>query len=354
MLDEDRNYGRSSVLLSLAVLRSWIERISGADGLAALASLTDDERARATPQAVNGSRGGIRYAGRLARAILHAHFRASLATINRHNPAGRRVRYYLSPHYRRSIYQRSSRSPTPTPDPEMTRTLQGHLQRDAATISTDLPVEAQIGCCLPCSAIHRACHHPWRLYRSTISHGHAAVAGALTERDAPLFLLGGDVSGIQSFIYTLTAAGATKSLRGRSFYLQLLTEGCYALSVACRRIVVCQSLIRRRRALLPGAPEHDRWRTCDRLARHTAGGVRSFLFTVPPSQALSGTWWGTSLSQHSLLDAGAFRQTWGATEAINTAKRRRFSALGTTLVEVFAPQGHGGNERCVCRVWLSG
>lgn len=37
-------------------------------------------------------------------------------------------------------------------------------------------------------------------------------------------LIGGDISGIQDFIYTITAKGAAKSLRGRSFYLQLLTE----------------------------------------------------------------------------------------------------------------------------------
>lgn len=37
-------------------------------------------------------------------------------------------------------------------------------------------------------------------------------------------LVGGDISGVQDFIYTITSAGAAKSLRGRSFYLQLLTE----------------------------------------------------------------------------------------------------------------------------------
>jgi CRISPR-associated protein Csm1 len=43
--------------------------------------------------------------------------------------------------------------------------------------------------------------------------------------DEPLALLvGGDFSGIQSFIYTLSAKRAAKTLRGRSFYLQLLTE----------------------------------------------------------------------------------------------------------------------------------
>lgn len=37
-------------------------------------------------------------------------------------------------------------------------------------------------------------------------------------------LVGGDISGVQKFIYTITSKGAAKSLRGRSFYLQLLTE----------------------------------------------------------------------------------------------------------------------------------
>lgn len=41
----------------------------------------------------------------------------------------------------------------------------------------------------------------------------------------PRFLLiGGDLSGIQDFIYSITSEGALKSLRGRSFYLQILTE----------------------------------------------------------------------------------------------------------------------------------
>lgn len=43
------------------------------------------------------------------------------------------------------------------------------------------------------------------------------------ERETAL-LVGGDISGVQKFIYTITSSGAAKSLRGRSFYLQLLTE----------------------------------------------------------------------------------------------------------------------------------
>ena len=43
--------------------------------------------------------------------------------------------------------------------------------------------------------------------------------------DTPVALLvGGDVSGIQDFIYTITPRGAAPALRGRSLYVQMLTE----------------------------------------------------------------------------------------------------------------------------------
>ncbi|MFY9111966.1 CRISPR-associated protein Csm1 [anaerobic digester metagenome] len=41
---------------------------------------------------------------------------------------------------------------------------------------------------------------------------------------APLLLIGGDISGVQNFIYTISSKGALKSLKGRSFYLELLIE----------------------------------------------------------------------------------------------------------------------------------
>ena len=37
-------------------------------------------------------------------------------------------------------------------------------------------------------------------------------------------LLGGDISGVQKFIYTISSRGALKALKGRSFFLELLTE----------------------------------------------------------------------------------------------------------------------------------
>jgi CRISPR-associated protein Csm1 len=39
-----------------------------------------------------------------------------------------------------------------------------------------------------------------------------------------LLLVGGDIPGIQSFVYTITSKGAAKGLRGRSFFLQILGD----------------------------------------------------------------------------------------------------------------------------------
>jgi CRISPR-associated protein Csm1 len=54
----------------------------------------------------------------------------------------------------------------------------------------------------------------------------AAVASALVDdpKAQNISLIAGDLSGIQKFIYTIASDGALKSLRARSFYLELLTE----------------------------------------------------------------------------------------------------------------------------------
>ncbi|MEM9009421.1 MAG: type III-A CRISPR-associated protein Cas10/Csm1, partial [Cyanobacteria bacterium P01_F01_bin.86] len=54
----------------------------------------------------------------------------------------------------------------------------------------------------------------------------AAIAAALGKNPATeeLCLVAGDLSGIQDFIYTISSDGALKSLRARSFTLELVTE----------------------------------------------------------------------------------------------------------------------------------
>lgn len=40
----------------------------------------------------------------------------------------------------------------------------------------------------------------------------------------PFLMVGGDLSGVQKFIYTISSKGALKSLKGRSFFLEIFTE----------------------------------------------------------------------------------------------------------------------------------
>ena len=56
---------------------------------------------------------------------------------------------------------------------------------------------------------------------------HAAVAAAqAADSEYRIALVGGDLSGLQEFLYSIPAEGAARQLRGRSFYLQLLTDAC--------------------------------------------------------------------------------------------------------------------------------
>ncbi len=56
---------------------------------------------------------------------------------------------------------------------------------------------------------------------------HAAVAAAqAADAEHRIALVGGDLSGLQEFLYSIPAEGAARQLRGRSFYLQLLTDAC--------------------------------------------------------------------------------------------------------------------------------
>jgi len=57
------------------------------------------------------------------------------------------------------------------------------------------------------------------------SDGQATPASEFT-------LIGGDIPGIQTFVYTITSKGAAKGLRGRSFFLQLLGDAVVRRLVA--------------------------------------------------------------------------------------------------------------------------
>jgi len=179
----------------------------------------------------------------------------------------------------------------------------------------------------------------------------AALAFATGEKwaDGPgdkFTLIGGDIPGIQDFVYTITSKGAAKGLRGRSFFVQLLGDA------VVRRLLTDLEL-------------------CSANVVYNAGG--NFIVLGPrDSQATLQEW--QAIFNRVLLDefegdlylalaweelprsaAGmsAFadvRERLGA--KVTAAKNRRFAEVVKKdgWEALFQPQGQGGLEYCqVCQ-----
>ena len=157
-------------------------------------------------------------------------------------------------------------------------------------------------------------------------------------------LVGGDLSGVQDFLYTITARGAASALRGRSFYLQLVTEA--AARYLLRRLDLPVTnliysgggnfyLLARRtdgERLLAAQQEISRL-----LLQHHRGELYLAVAQEP-------------LHARDFFDGGIGDAWRRLTERFQQAKRRRFSELPSELAWLFAPKGDGGNQDGQCMV----
>ena len=176
--------------------------------------------------------------------------------------------------------------------------------------------------------------------------GHLAQLVSRPEsfQETVALLVGGDLSGVQDFIYTVTARGATGALRGRSFYLQLLTEAA-ARYVLRRLELPITNLIYggggnfyllARAGDVSRLPEIQAEISRILLAQH-----RGDLYLALAAQPLSG---------EDFFD-GRISAAWREVgEGLQRAKARRFAELGEELAALFEPQGNGGNEDRQCQV----
>ncbi len=160
-------------------------------------------------------------------------------------------------------------------------------------------------------------------------------------------LVGGDVSGVQDFIYTITAKGAAKGLRGRSFYLELLTE-------AVTRYLLRQLNLPITNLLYAGGghfyflapPEAEeqlealRAEVSRKLLDHHGGDLYLAL--------------GWAEAEAADFDRQRFSEKWSeVSQEMGAAKRQRFAELDDVdLLEeqVFGPVGQGGGEEDECQV----
>lgn len=167
---------------------------------------------------------------------------------------------------------------------------------------------------------------------------------SLLDRPAAL-LIGGDISGIQKFIYTISSKHAAKTLRGRSLYLQLLTEAMlrYVLrELGIPRVNVIYSGGGHFYLLAPLSaaekiPDIQK-RITRMLLRHH--GASLYLALASVEVPASG------------FRLGQFPAYWDALHTnLAQAKQQRYSELGDGLYqEVFQPESHGGNREQMCSV----
>ncbi|GAP05374.1 MAG TPA: type III-A CRISPR-associated protein Cas10/Csm1 [Anaerolinea thermolimosa] len=174
---------------------------------------------------------------------------------------------------------------------------------------------------------------------------HAATPEQKTMLDAPVALLvGGDISGIQSFIYTLSARRAAQTLRGRSFYLQLLNEAILRyvlreLGIPLTNVIYAGGGHFYLLAPLSAAkklPDLQRQITRTLLKHHGTGLYMALGWAEVPASGFS---------------IGRFSRTWDRMHAaLRRVKQQKYRELGEDLREVFRVQPHGGNQEKLCSV----
>ena len=173
---------------------------------------------------------------------------------------------------------------------------------------------------------------------------HSAPMPDELEETKAALLVGGDISGVQDFIYTITARGATSALRGRSFYLQLLTEAVARFVLRRLNLPITNLLYQGGGGfyLLARPSDQDELEKVQRdvsliLLAHHRGDLYLALEAV-------------SLAVADFYDgriSGKWRELG---ERLQKAKQRRFAELGDKLNSLFQPEGHGGNEERECQV----
>lgn len=172
--------------------------------------------------------------------------------------------------------------------------------------------------------------------------------------DKPLCaLLKGDLSGTQDFLYLLTSKGAARGLRGRSFYLQLLTETIASWLLRQFQLPVTNLLFVGGGHFYLLLPHRETETGIAELRRQIAAklwdGHRGDL-------SLTLDFMGVAARDFLDTEAGgrAFAAKWDeVSRKVNERKLRRWHDLGSQTMHdnLFTPQEKGGVERCcdVCR-----
>lgn len=164
--------------------------------------------------------------------------------------------------------------------------------------------------------------------------------------EQPLVLLvGGDISGVQDFIYTISSKQAAKTLRGRSFYLQLLTE-------AVLRFILQELDLPFTNVIYSGGGHFFLLAPIN--SRTDIKRIQSKITKILLEHHGIGLYLTLGQAKVSALDfqLGNFSASWKQMHKnINLAKRQKYTELGNDFHnEVFELKEHGGNQEDTCSV----
>ncbi len=174
----------------------------------------------------------------------------------------------------------------------------------------------------------------------------SALASCLWFDQNEFLLIGGDISGVQSFIYTITSKGAAKSLKGRSFFLDLLNDAIarymvYELGLPITNILYCAGgnfLI-----IAPASKEEEVNRKKNEILEILLESFKGDLYVVLDI---------VRCSKSDLENPERLHQKWeDLHQLLGESKQKKFSELMTEeqFSVIFGPFGEGGVQG-VCDV----
>lgn len=179
----------------------------------------------------------------------------------------------------------------------------------------------------------------------------AALAVCMTgaEDEEPALLVGGDVSGVQDWLYALSSSGVAKGLRGRSFYLQLLAEVVALHVLEALGLPSCNLLYAGGGNFYLLAPLSAQARL-----KELRGGISRKLLHMHEG-ALYVALGAAPISRGMLLGTGneTIGQAWdGVTQFLGHQKARRFAELNDEemAIAIGSPLAGTGELKDTCNV----
>ena len=174
------------------------------------------------------------------------------------------------------------------------------------------------------------------------------ASGGAEQPDDEFLLVGGDIPGIQGFVYTITSKGAAKGLRGRSFFLQLLGDAIVRRLAADLGLCPANVVYAAGGNFMLLLPQGSATVETAQRVRRQVNGLLLEAFQGDVALVLEAV----EVEAVDLFAPGQFqvkREALG--KRVAEAKNQPLAELAADWDKVFEPKGKGSDQACaVCRV----